>query len=123
MNFGVNKITKRTLVFFLIGFILLLMTNQALYTHSHYRNGSVVVHAHPYNKSSDDAPVKQHKHSIAEFTFFDQVQILFAGLFFLLTIIVQFAAESISADANLIQYEAGLLFHRGREPPFALYLA
>jgi hypothetical protein len=50
--------------------------NKVIYLHTHINNlGKIVTHSHPYNKSSDDQPVKSHHHSNAAIAFLAQADI------------------------------------------------
>jgi hypothetical protein len=49
----------------------LLVVNKALFTHMHrYADGTVILHAHPYNKTADKKPFKTHHHTQKELQFF-----------------------------------------------------
>jgi hypothetical protein len=44
--------------------------NSFFYTHRHLLDdGTVITHAHPFNKSTDTDPFKTHTHTAAELTF------------------------------------------------------
>jgi len=49
-------------------------------------DGEIISHAHPYDKSHDTQPFKNHKHTSAELFFLDQIQLLFAGFSCLLVL-------------------------------------
>lgn len=44
--------------------------NNVFYLHSHVvdENGTVITHAHPFQKSADKLPIKKHSHSNFEYT-------------------------------------------------------
>ena len=63
------------MLFMIMGSLLL---NQALYTHTHVLpNGSIVSHAHPFNKSQESQGGSSHQHSTLEFFLLQNLQILF----------------------------------------------
>ncbi len=65
------KIKHKILSSLLIGFLLLLIANKMFYTHSHLlEDGSIITHAHPYDKGADDTPLKSHRHNSFELTLF-----------------------------------------------------
>ncbi len=37
--------------------------NKAIYTHTHYSNGKIITHAHPYKKSDKSSTPISHQHS------------------------------------------------------------
>lgn len=46
--------------------------SKSIFQHAHVMpDGEIVYHAHPYNKSSDSAPFKQHKHTDAQLAVID----------------------------------------------------
>ncbi len=62
------KKTKNIISTFLFVIFVLIIVNNSLYQHSHIlKDGSVITHAHYFDKSTDDAPNKEHKHSLLEF--------------------------------------------------------
>lgn len=63
------------MLFMIMGCLLL---NQALYTHTHVLpDGSIVSHAHPFNKSQESQGGSSHQHSTLEFFLLQNLQILF----------------------------------------------
>ena len=59
-----SNIARRVTAMFMAVMMLLLIINKALFIHTHILDdGTVIVHAHPYNKSEDQEPVKTHHHS------------------------------------------------------------
>ena len=66
----------------------LLIANKALYMHTHkMADGSIIVHAHPYNKSDDPKPFKSHQHTKAEFLFLENLESLFLLTFLIFSLI------------------------------------
>ena len=54
-----------------------LLVNKAVYIHVHVMpNGTVVTHAHPFNKAADSTQGKSHHHSNLEFFMFHALEIL-----------------------------------------------
>lgn len=99
-----------------LGLIGLLLINSILFTHSQtLADGSVVVHAHPYNKS-DNAPINHNHHD-------DELLILanIALLFFTAALSFAFKKQLVNLDDidfQQIKYIDILLFRKlGRAPP------
>lgn len=54
-----KTIITKIIPFILIGMMISLIANKAIFYHSHkLENGSIVSHAHPYNKTQDSTPFK-----------------------------------------------------------------
>jgi hypothetical protein len=93
--------------------------NNSVYQHSHILpDGTIVIHAHPYNKTADNSPLKKHNHTISEIQILQNFEILF---------ILLIAGTGISCFFQNRQYfawqrpvYAGCYCHRvsGRSPPF-----
>ena len=71
----------------MIGLFGVLITNKAIFMHVHkLEDGSIVVHAHPYNESDNKTPYKTHHHSKTELLLIQSLELLFyfilAAVFF-----------------------------------------
>lgn len=52
-----------------------MVINNAVFIHSHIlSDGTVIVHAHPYNKTNDSQPFKSHKHSKTDIILLQNIQ-------------------------------------------------
>ncbi len=82
MRLGLNLMIAlqfhRILIYFHLLLVILLITNKAVYSHTHIlADGSIIVHAHPYDKSSEKNPLHRHHHpyyeylNLANLDFFD----------------------------------------------------
>ncbi len=120
MKIFVKNITKKIGAICMIGIIGLLITNNVLFLHSHQlANGNIVIHAHPYNKSNDSAPVKSHHHSKTELTFLANLQLLF--IFTLLSFIVLDVTIKKSYVVINQQFypQSFKILYQGRAPPLS----
>ena len=67
----INKF-KHTLLKTVLAVLLLLaflfqVVNRAVYAHSHVlADGTIIIHAHPYDKTNSHSPVTNHKHTVNE---------------------------------------------------------
>lgn len=102
----------------LITLIALMGFNRSVYTHTHKMgNGRMQSHAHPYNKTDDSAPIKNHQHSMVEFVLLDHISILFLSVFLVLGLIFrQRLVEFISAPL-VWRNPLLVLSYQGRAPP------
>lgn len=97
----------------------LMITNKVMFTHAHEKNGKIIFHAHPYNKSGDTQPGENHRHSEIEFTLIGQLELLFPFFVMSAAIIVNSQSEQRNTEVQS-QYSFYILpsFY-GRGPPIA----
>lgn len=100
---------------FLIGFVIV---NDVSNMHVHrLENGKMVIHAHPFNKSQDNEPVKSHHHSTFDFLQIQQAQILFWVAFIALTfhkiLLKEYKVDTYKSLKNLCPVN----HQRDRAPP------
>lgn len=82
MRTFVQNIIIKSVVCLLIVLMTLLVVNNALFTHMHrFTDGTVIIHAHPYNKTADKKPFKTHHHTQKELQFFAARRIFFPVVF------------------------------------------
>lgn len=112
---------KKLAAAMLILLIGCLLVNQALYTHSHVLpDGSIVSHAHPFNKSQESKQGASHQHSTLEFFLLQNLLMLF------LVILVSTRLVSLSGEYLKIQAAASsyipvfLPATPGRAPPASM---
>ncbi|MEN8157866.1 MAG: hypothetical protein ABFS10_13025 [Bacteroidota bacterium] len=81
MNGNFISILKRYAVVLVICVMGVMVANKAVYIHIHVMdNGTVITHAHPFNKSQESEQGKSHQHSNLEFFLFQSLQILFTWI-------------------------------------------
>lgn len=84
-TYGIINLSVAVLLLNIYGLILV---SNMLYYHSHVaHDGSIVSHAHPFNKQNDNGPYKTHHHSKMELLLFfsdnynlDEIQTEIKGL-------------------------------------------
>lgn len=70
MKISVTKITKTFFIWLSLAAVVISISNKVLNTHLHQlSDGTVVQHAHPYQKSNDTKPFQSHTHSASELIF------------------------------------------------------
>ncbi|MBN2272905.1 MAG: hypothetical protein JXR41_03790 [Bacteroidales bacterium] len=119
MKKTISHIIIKVTIFFMVGLMGMLIANKAIFTHSHQlKDGTIVNHAHPYNRSDDNQPFKSHHHTQYEFVFLNNIQI-----FFLVAVLI----TGIPVITKKTLYSAGrisacLLIRidsfKGRSPPY-----
>lgn len=94
------------------------ITSNAIYKHTHILNdGSIVTHAHPYDRSTDNKPFKKHTHTSPEISFLNELETLSGPLFTGITILC------FSSNLKLPVFQAVFILSTfraylpGRSPP------
>jgi len=78
-----NRIKKHSILTTITSWLLCTLfifqiVNRTVYLHSHKDiDGRIIIHAHPYNKSTDSSPLKKHHHTSFQFALLAQMEILF----------------------------------------------
>ncbi|RNC66194.1 hypothetical protein [Proteiniphilum sp. X52] len=112
-----NSIAKQ-IARLLIAVLGLFILNNAVFLHAHrLSDGQVILHAHPYKKSQDPAPVKTHHHTAAELFVLAQLQFLFFVLVTLTATLLRMGCKRVFSylypSLHLKCFEKS----RGRSPP------
>ena len=69
-----RKLLKSLFVLVLLGILGYALSNQITNSHAHMlADGTIIQHAHPYQKSDDATPFKKHHHKSWEYVLIDQV--------------------------------------------------
>ncbi|WP_194269467.1 hypothetical protein [Oceanihabitans sp. IOP_32] len=120
MKSSVNKIVNKLVALLMIAIMVALIANKAFFSHAHkLNNGSIITHAHPYDKSKDSQPFKSHHHTNAEFLFYQNLNLLFPIVFITIPLIVLDKTDKVSFKLrteikhNIVDINS----HRGRAPP------
>ena len=94
------------------------VVNKGVYFHSHMlNNGTVVSHAHPFQKASDTEPIKKHQHSDSGYVLLNQLNILFV-VAFVVAVLALMSKVFIHVEDGVQQYFSGYISHKlGRAPP------
>ncbi len=118
MRTTVKNITIRFITFLMIGIIGMFIANKVVFLHVHKLNdGTIIAHAHPYDKSNDSKPYKSHHHTNAEILFFQNLEILFLVVF--LTFALFTLVKKTKFSFHLISRHTltCINLHKGRAPP------
>ncbi|HHW58649.1 MAG: hypothetical protein WBL11_07200 [Bacteroidales bacterium] len=104
---------------FMAVFMILLIVNNIVFLHVHkLPNGEIIVHAHPYNKSNDTEPIKNHTHSNREYLVLDQLKNIFVITFIFFSFL--FFSNKILIFKNKIVYHGfdHDKFYKNKAPPY-----
>lgn len=118
MKTTVRNITIKFITILMIWIIGMFIVNKAIFLHTHkLDNGTVISHAHPYDKSNDSKPYKSHHHTNAELLFFQNIEILF--IIGLLTFALFALVEKTNYSSNIITRHTltCIILQKGRAPP------
>ncbi len=110
-----------------IAWIALFAIAQHLFIHTYWlhthvaADGYMYIHAHPFNNSTDTAPVKTHHHSKSDFFILDNAGLLFATL--VISIFVHFTSKytKLPVISHIHAEEFLLLAKQGRAPPWIYF--
>jgi hypothetical protein len=98
--------------------VLVQVLNRSVYVHSHIMpDGSVFVHTHPYNKSSDNQPYKSHHHKQCELIIIDQWNSGFLLTFLDSLVIETGLSQGTVVCASEMLFDVFFGHEKGRAPP------
>jgi hypothetical protein len=96
------------------------IANKVFFLHLHkLKDGTIVEHAHPFNKSDDSSPFKTHQHSETGFLFFQNLEILFSIVFLAIVLSIVIKRKKYVIPAFKWQTHKYTLPSHGRAPPIA----
>ena len=120
MKTSVRNITIRFITFLMIGIMGMFIANKAIFLHVHKQSdGTIIAHAHPYDKSTDSEPYKAHHHTNAEFLFFQNFEILFLVVFLTFALFTLVKKEKFSFFIITRHTLSCIILHKGRAPPIS----
>ncbi len=112
-----NSISKQIASVMIVVFGLFVLNN-ALFLHAHQlSNGRIILHAHPYKKSQDAAPIKTHDHTAAELFHIGHLQMLFFIFVALAVTVFRTDQKRVYAYIHPFLYLDYHARSRGRSPP------
>ncbi len=118
MKISLRDILKRIGVIIMICFVGLMIANKVMYTHIHkLEDGSIVVHAHPYDKSENENSGKTHHHVKAELFFLQSLELLFYIAILSAFLYLGFLVLEIFSCSVVLYRGNNLFLLLGRAPP------
>jgi amino acid transporter len=116
-----HSVTHSVLSALLLLVFLLLIYNKAVYTHVHLlADGTIVTHAHPYQKSDTSGPVTDHSHTKNTLFLLSPCQLLFCliAVFILAVYQISYAyPEATDLAFHPVENDHRL---KNKSPPFIL---
>lgn len=114
----VRNITIKFVAYLMIGLMAMLIANKVMFTHLHKNaEGTILIHAHPYDKTNDSGPFKSHNHTQAEFLFFENLGILFLAVIMIL-VLHKFPSKAKYLVFIVTNYSLScVILQKGRAPP------
>jgi len=113
-----NNIPSKTIAIFLIVIVGIFSINEYLYIHKHiFKDGSVVVHAHPYNKSTDTDHNKSHQHDAGDLVYLASLQTFIPVVIFVFIAFVSSVKHIFTERALIICPSFVFLINQERAPP------
>jgi len=122
MKKSVNDISVRIVAIMLICLMSLMILDKAFFLHTHkLSDGTIIVHAHPYNKSEDSKPFKTHHHSDSIFHFYHIVNLLYPAVILTFSSILSFK-KTKHLLVQIKKISCSVIFSKkGRSPPVSAY--
>lgn len=120
MKYSVKEKKLMLASFLMIGIMIALISNQAIFLHVHkLSDGTTISHAHPYNSTKDNKPFKKHDHSNAELLILQTLDSGFIISLFTVALFLFFGYKHIRAIPIAETTTILLWVNSGRAPPFS----
>lgn len=119
MKKGFKYRLKLVPAFICIAVVAMLAVNDIVFLHAHeLPNGEIIIHAHPYNKSGDSGPLKNHHHSTSEYLDIQNIHLFFPFFVLSLPVIVSHCFSNQSFFLQHVFPQVCLSRETGRSPPY-----
>ncbi len=88
MNTRIKNIFTKAVDLLIVALMVMLTINQCVFIHTHkLADGTIIVHAHPFNKKADSSPIKHHHHSGTELMVLQNLHLLFLSVFVVIALL------------------------------------
>jgi hypothetical protein len=112
-----NTPTK-SIAIFLILVVGIFAINEYLYIHKHvFKNGNIVIHAHPFNKSQDTEQNKSHQHASGDLVFLTSLESFLPAMNMIFIAIISSVTILHNVFSELFNSQFFYLFNQERGPP------
>ncbi|MFW5656541.1 MAG: hypothetical protein ACOC0C_02900 [Bacteroidota bacterium] len=109
---------NRIISMLLLSVFLLQVFSNVVWQHSHVMSdGTVITHTHPYSKSDDSTPFKNHHHSNIEILFLQYLESLVPFLTTVISLVVFASTFKYHVNPILSEISIFRVFAPGRSPP------
>ncbi len=96
----------------------IMLINKAIYTHVHVLpDGSVIVHAHPFSKNTENNKGNSHQHSNLDIFLLEIMSVLFFSTIVASTLELFARSAQFSPPAEAHLFPGLILVSPGRAPP------
>jgi len=113
-----NKRIK-SIAIFLILVVGIFAINGQLYIHKHVsKEGNIVIHAHPYNKSQDKGACKSHHHATGELAFLTSLESFLPASNLVFVVGVSKVTFRYNVNSEFLKSQLSYSFYQTRAPPF-----
>jgi len=104
----------------MIGILAMLIANKAVFTHTHkLSDGTLIEHAHPFDKSNDPGPYKSHHHTNTELLFFQNLEIFSLIVFLTFAFFTKVRKATYTSFVQKGYIASCISFYQGRAPPIS----
>jgi hypothetical protein len=114
----VKNIHSKTIAIFLIVVVGIFALNEYLYLHKHIcKDGIVVIHAHPFNKSTDTDQNKSHEHTTGDLVFMASLEVFIPTSICFFTSNLPYKKFDFSVRTPSFYHQYIYLINQERGPP------
>jgi hypothetical protein len=118
MIFKPRHIPIKSISVFLIFIVGIFALNEYFYIHKHIcKDGSIVVHAHPYNKSQDSDQRKSHEHSAGDLVYLASLESFLPASILIFIAGLSSVTFSYKKIKEILYPKFYFLFNHERAPP------
>ena len=127
MTVGISRLRNSRVLsiisILLVSAFLLQVANRSLFLHTHIlADGTIVMHAHPHEKTDESNPVPNHTHSKLGYFILTHIEILFLIFVVPFILLVKRIKTSLVVTRYLVSDRLTICLLKSRGPPIAYAL-
>lgn len=113
-----KNIPTKSIAVFLIIIVGIFALNEYFYIHKHIsKDGNVVIHAHPYNKSQDSRQNRSHEHSAGDLVFLASLESFLPAAITIFIAVITSVTIIYNELRQFLNPQFNYLFNQERAPP------